>query len=384
MCPGSCIVSCCSWGSSPQPGVVMTCDSAGFFLLPAACSRLTYASAILQATKSSGPLLRAASEAAKPASNGKLGWALTLSGGFAFAGGVYALGAPVTEEESAPQTIIPGTEYKYAMKNPEKINNYDDESDLLAYLYRARDRVTRNYKKFTEPEPTLLLPPMVPPMYRANDFTLVVDLDKTLTYTEFTPGRGFRTQKRPGVDFFLEWAQQAFGEVVLFCDKEALDAQTLVQKLDPAMPNGYFMHRLWKSDMRRVDGKLVKDVQYMNRNPAKVILLDDEMERFLQPENGVKIKAFEGDEKDTALVDIIPFLQMIVNVNGDVREILPKYHGVEDVGKTFNKIVEEQRKAAAATAAADSTRPAAGGQPQPTGAQASDNGGWSVLGIRIY
>lgn len=52
----------------------------------------------------------------------------------------------------------------------------------------------------------------------------------------------------------------------------------------------------------------------------------------------MQIKPFEGDEQDTALVDIIPFLQMIVNVNGDVREILPKYHGVEDVGKAFNKV----------------------------------------------
>lgn len=43
-----------------------------------------------------------------------------------------------------------------------------------------------SHQNYFEPEPTLLLPPMVPPMYRANDYTLVVDLDKTLTYTEFT------------------------------------------------------------------------------------------------------------------------------------------------------------------------------------------------------
>lgn len=52
----------------------------------------------------------------------------------------------------------------------------------------------------------------------------------------------------------------------------------------------YFMHRLWKTDLRKVDGKLVKDVYYLNRNPAKVILLDDDMEKFLQPENGLKVR----------------------------------------------------------------------------------------------
>lgn len=119
---------------------------------------------------------------------GKLGWALSLSGGFAFAGGIYALGSPVTEADEIPvsktvgvelrclnlffgvdistspasllrlyvltlsftgelvttqQPIMPGTEYKHVMKKPQKLNNYDDEIEPLAYVYRARDRVTQ-------------------------------------------------------------------------------------------------------------------------------------------------------------------------------------------------------------------------------------------------
>lgn len=41
----------------------------------------------------------------------------------------------------------------------------------------------------------------------------VVDLDKTLVFTEFKVSRGFRTIKRPGVDFFLDWASKNFAEV---------------------------------------------------------------------------------------------------------------------------------------------------------------------------
>lgn len=87
-----------------------------------------------------------------------------------------------------------------------------------------------------ESDVKVLLPAMVPPLYRPNggknDYTLVcltkvcgffravisttlqvVDLDKTLVYTEFKVSRGFRTIKRPGVDFFLDWASQNFAEV---------------------------------------------------------------------------------------------------------------------------------------------------------------------------
>lgn len=46
-----------------------------------------------------------------------------------------------------------------------------------------------------------------------------------------------------------------------------------------------------QGDMRTVDGELVKDVNRLNRNPARVIMLDDDP-RFLsaQPENLLQVR----------------------------------------------------------------------------------------------
>lgn len=51
-------------------------------------------------------------------------------------------------------------------------------------------------------------------------------------------------------------------------------------------------------------------------------------------------------------------------------------------GLYWAQVVEEQRKAAA-FAAARAPPPTMGAAPAP-GAPASDDGGWSIMGIRIY
>lgn len=48
----------------------------------------------------------------------------------------------------------------------------------------------------------------------------------------------------------------------------------------------------------------------LNRDPAKVLYISGHaLETSLQPENSVPIKAWLGEAEDTALVDLIPFLE---------------------------------------------------------------------------
>jgi hypothetical protein len=54
-------------------------------------------------------------------------------------------------------------------------------------------------------------------------------------HTNATVMSPLHNQKRPGVDYFLQWAKDNFGEVVLFCDSHSMDVQPLVEKLDPGM-----------------------------------------------------------------------------------------------------------------------------------------------------
>lgn len=48
----------------------------------------------------------------------------------------------------------------------------------------------------------------------------------------------------------------------------------------------------------------------LNRDPAKVLYISGHaLETSLQPENCVPIKEWQGEAEDTALVDLIPFLE---------------------------------------------------------------------------
>mmetsp|Transcript_35389 Transcript_35389/g.92576 ORF Transcript_35389/g.92576 Transcript_35389/m.92576 type:complete len:349 (+) Transcript_35389:56-1102(+) len=318
-----------------------------------------------------------------------------VAAGVLAAGGVgvvATLGEPFgTEVEQV--AIAAGAEYRLKGLAPRKNNNYTEEPVVLQYVYRARDRVRRFFEDYIEEsQVTVLLPPMLDGRFRANggrnDYTLVVDFEKTLVFTEFKVTRGHRTIKRPGVDYFLDWAAANCAEVVLFADADRLDLESLVVKLDRKFPDGVFSHLLFKGDMRTVDGKLVKDVSLLNRDPAKVIMLDDLAENLAaHPENLLEVAPFEGDPDDTVLIDLIPFLNSLISSNKDVRETLPAWQGLGNPGLAFsNKLAiqyDQQRRAQAAAATA--TVPAAPNTGMsPASAQpAAASGGYSLFGVRI-
>lgn len=71
-----------------------------------------------------------------------------------------------------------------------------------------------------------------------------------------------------------------------------------------------------------------KDLSRLNRDLARTIIIDNSPESYLlQPENAIPIKSFFGDNNDTSLLDLIPFLKDIVKEDvADVRSVLKKCH----------------------------------------------------------
>lgn len=70
------------------------------------------------------------------------------------------------------------------------------------------------------------------------------------------------------------------------------------------------MYRLYREATRYKDGKHIKDLSYLNRDLSKVIIMDSNPESFcLQPENGIALKPWKGEAKDTGLLAYIPFLE---------------------------------------------------------------------------
>lgn len=203
-------------------------------------------------------------------------------------------------------------------------------------LYLDMRRLLEEHVKgFTEPASEKLLPDLHPA--EQHVFTLVLDLNETIIYSDWKRDRGWRTFKRPGVDDFLQHVGR-FYEIVVYSDQLSMYVDPVVERLDT---NHFIRYRLSRSATKYQDGKHYRDLSKLNRDPGKILYVSGHaFENSLQPENSVPIKAFKTDEMgevplDTALLDLIPFLEYVArNSPSDIRKVLASYER-KDVGKEF-------------------------------------------------
>ncbi|KAN0061025.1 mitochondrial inner membrane protein required for protein import [Thecaphora frezii] len=202
---------------------------------------------------------------------------------------------------------------------------FKDSADANSSFGRIKLRLAAMYEDFNKPAWEQLLPDPLPFPY-SRPYTLVVDMDDLLVHSEWSREHGWRTAKRPGLDYFLGYLSQWY-EIVLFTTQPAFTAAPIVEKLDP--DRRYIAYSLFRESCRSVDGKLVKDLDYLNRDKKKVIILDTKPESFaVQPENGVLIKPWKGEKNDRELIGLVPFFEAIGIYNiDDVRNTIKAYEG---------------------------------------------------------
>ncbi|CAN8321939.1 unnamed protein product [Cochlearia groenlandica] len=221
--------------------------------------------------------------------------------------------------------------YSAAMSVPSKV--------IDMYL-ELRELVEEHVKGFTEPLSEKLLPDLHP--LEQNAFTLVLDLNETLLYTDWKRDRGWRTFKRPGVDAFLEHLAK-FYEIIVYSDQMDMYVFPVCETLDP---NGYIRHRLARGATKYENGKHYRDLSKLNRDPKRILYVSgNAFESSLQPENCVPIKPYKLESDDTALVDLIPFLEYVArNSPADIRPVLASYER-KDVAKEFiDRSIEYQKR----------------------------------------
>ncbi|XP_010552374.1 PREDICTED: mitochondrial import inner membrane translocase subunit TIM50-like isoform X2 [Tarenaya hassleriana] len=232
----------------------------------------------------------------------------------------------------------------------------DDASpiDYQAFLYSAamavpakaiemylelRALVEEHVREFTEPLSEKLLPDLHPA--EQHVFTLVLDLNETLLYTDWKRDRGWRTFKRPGVDAFLEHLAKYY-EIVVYSDQMDMYVAPVCERLDP---NQYIRYRLAKGATKYENGKHYRDLSKLNRDPKKILYVSgNAFETSLQPENCVPIKPYKLEQDDTALLDLIPFLEYVArNSPADIRTVLTSYER-RDVAKEFRERSREYQR----------------------------------------
>ncbi|KAJ1019449.1 hypothetical protein NDA16_004566 [Ustilago loliicola] len=204
-------------------------------------------------------------------------------------------------------------------------SRFADQPGSDSFLGRIKLRLGAMYEDFNKPVFEQLLPDPLPFPY-SRPFTMVIDLDDLLVHSEWSREHGWRTAKRPGLDYFLGYLSQ-FYEIVLFTTQPFFTAGPIIEKLDP--DRRFIAYTLFRESCRTVDGKLVKDLNYLNRDLSKVVVLDTNPDSFhLHPENGILIKPWKGDKTDRELVGLIPFFEAIGIYNiDDVRTTIKAYSG---------------------------------------------------------
>ncbi|KAL6845519.1 hypothetical protein ACP4OV_025014 [Aristida adscensionis] len=221
--------------------------------------------------------------------------------------------------------------YSAAMKVP--------VSAIELYL-DLRNQIEDQIRGFSEPVSDKLLPDLAP--QEQHVFTLVLDLNETLVYSDWKRERGWRTFKRPGVDAFLEHLGKMY-EIVVYSDQLSMYVDPVVDRLDP---KGNVRHRLSRVATKYENGKHYRDLSKLNRNPAQVLYISGHaVDSSLQRENCVPIKPWKLENDDTQLLDLIPFLEYVAMARpADIRAVLESYKDCDIATEFIERSKEHQRR----------------------------------------
>mmetsp|Transcript_33362 Transcript_33362/g.44233 ORF Transcript_33362/g.44233 Transcript_33362/m.44233 type:complete len:465 (-) Transcript_33362:351-1745(-) len=214
---------------------------------------------------------------------------------------------------------------------------YDDESPpaKFADMIGLKGLIGSITEEYARPMNNKLLPdwnqiPNVPPDMPCPH-TLVLDLENTLVSATWDRKHGWRHAKRPGVDKFLQEMAQYY-EIVLYSPSIEGVAQPVVVSLDK---QGCILHQLYRESTYYMNGVHVKDLNSLNRNTNRIIVLDDSPEEVqLNPENLIRVKPYDdpNNRDDDTLSRITPFLIECATENYDVPTVLRQFKGMDADG----------------------------------------------------
>lgn len=201
----------------------------------------------------------------------------------------------------------------YDLGSPEKDESGKIIADEFSKLPAVQQYVKRMWKSLTyyqkmiqEPSRDKLLPDPLKAPYIQPPYTLVLEMKDVLVHPDWTYQTGWRFKKRPGVDYFLEQLARNF-EIIVFTADQGMTVFPILDALDP---NGYIMYRLVRDATHFVDGHHVKNLDNLNRDLSKVIVIDwDPNSTKLHPENTFNVDRWTGNDDDTTLFDLVAFLK---------------------------------------------------------------------------
>ena len=157
-------------------------------------------------------------------------------------------------------------------------------------------------------------PPFFPPKKENDnrDYCLVLDLDETLVHY-FEDETESYVKVRKGTEKFIKELSK-YCEICIFTASTKYYADIVIDGFD-------YHHlvdfRLYRQHTSASNGINIKDLSKLGRNLEKIIIVDNIEENYqLQPNNGINISDFEGDENDNELEFLLEDLLEIVSKPG--------------------------------------------------------------------
>ncbi|CEM11928.1 unnamed protein product [Vitrella brassicaformis CCMP3155] len=181
--------------------------------------------------------------------------------------------------------------------------------------------------------------------------TVVLDLDETLMHCKSEPmnreadvtvrfedsSNVGHVYFRPEVRSFLRKVSQLY-ELVIFTASTQSYADQVIGFLDPNRE--WVKNRLYRHHCTEVSGGYVKDLRIFNRPLDRVVLVDNSpISLAFQPDNGLLINSWLGDQDDRELDELENELQLLDD-HGDVRRYLETRYGFKQWINGFRQNLE--------------------------------------------
>jgi len=228
-------------------------------------------------------------------------------------------------------------------------NVIEDEFTHLGfaqYYSRLKSKVFTAKKAIEDPFSDKLLPDPLEPPYHQPKYTVVLEITGLLVKSDWTHKHGWRFQKRPGLDIFLNQIGYPNFEVVIWSTDSSLTFFPIVNAMDPNQ--NLIMYRLFKDATKFKNGAHIKELNSLNRDLRKVIVVDwNKLSVQDNPDNALLLPKWTGDMEDRSLFGLTQLLQTIQESDTeDVREVLQYYRQYDDPIGAFR---ERQRQMAEST-----------------------------------
>ena len=169
-------------------------------------------------------------------------------------------------------------------------------------------------------------PPFLPELdTNKYKYTLVLDLDETLVHYIEEENSAY-VQVRPYADYFLKELSPFF-EIVLFTAAEEDYTDIVLKELNK---NNYITHILCRKYTELNNGSYIKDLSKLGRDLSKVVIVDNNKDNFsLQPENGLFISSYFGEQNDNELYLLCGDLMKIIETKPeDIRPIIKEIDSI--------------------------------------------------------